>query len=162
MCRRNTRLTNNNQDDIECVDMSIDQVVQQCLWCSVDHALRSPLSSMLIICKRTSGRMDVPHQCAWPWQHYLSTQWLRCPECHMSCDKRRSAEQREVSWGQRTRLCPAGTNCRLPVVFSKGDTCGDTNHSQLSITTPAMKVFPSPVGSATRVFSTRQFLTMLY
>ena len=37
-----------------------------------------------------------------------------------------------------------------------------TPHSQLSITTPAMKVFPNPVGRATRVFSSRQLLTMLY
>ena len=42
------------------------------------------------------------------------------------------------------------------------ENCQKYGHVQFSITTPAIKVFPRPVGSATRVFSKRQCFTMLH
>lgn len=38
----------------------------------------------------------------------------------------------------------------------------DEKDQQLSITTPAMNVFPKPVGKHTRVLSKKQVLAMLY
>lgn len=79
--------------------------------------------------------------------------------------KRISADLQVVSSVQEKRLRLLGTIGSLSytnVSRRVNPLHAKSWDSQFSMTQPAMNVFPNPVGSATRVFAKRAFLTMLY
>lgn len=87
----------------------------------------------------------------WLTSYGLSTPQHLILECHKLGDRLLLVARREVLWERETQSDSRETICSLRKSQSPQKPAIDVC-VQLSITTPAMKVFPKPVGKATKVF----------
>lgn len=153
--------TDNHENNIAWITIFGGEVVDECLRCHVKDTSLLPLIDCqdAVYLKHKSG--DTPFVTGTHEGYYLSTPLHPCLEYRMSDGTHRFVEQRGASLARRRPLFLQGTSGRLEGTVSCLIQGRAYANSQFSMTTPAMKVFPRPVGRATSVLSNRQCLTIL-